>query len=322
MADLFQGSALPSVTTTTEKQQTAPEFYTNYLQDIANLGQNAVTQGGVAGASPLQQQAYQMAPQVAFSGAGSLGNAGQLLGEAGTTTAPDVVGNYMNPYTANVVNEMGRLAGQNVQNVVMPGLNAAAIGTGGFGSQRQAQVTGQTLRDIQNDLLGKQSQALNTGYQNAITNAQTDLSRALSAGQDFTQLGQEQNQLGKSGLDMLSTLGQQQQTTAQKALDYPMAQTQAFAKLLQGYQIPTGDVTQVTGPGSQGNFAQSPLSQIAGLASLIQAIYGTNQNITQNTTTTTQKADGGSVYADDVAEPIAYHDEHGNIYDVNGNLVG
>ena len=34
---------------------------------------------------------------------------------------------------------------------------------------------------------------------------------------------------------------------------------------------------------------------------------------------------GGSIrYADggEVAEPIAYHDENGNVYDVNGNLVG
>ena len=45
MADLFQGAALPDVTTTTQSQDTAPQFYTDYLQDIANLGQSAVQQG-------------------------------------------------------------------------------------------------------------------------------------------------------------------------------------------------------------------------------------------------------------------------------------
>ena len=73
MAGLFQGDPLPAITKTTEDQQSAPEFYTNYLQDIANLGQNAVQQGGIAGFSPLQQQAFQMAPDVAFAGAGSMG---------------------------------------------------------------------------------------------------------------------------------------------------------------------------------------------------------------------------------------------------------
>ena len=70
MAGLFQGDPIYG-TTTTEAQQIAPEFYTNYLQDIANLGQSAVTQGGIAGFSPLQQQALQMAPDVAFAGSGS-----------------------------------------------------------------------------------------------------------------------------------------------------------------------------------------------------------------------------------------------------------
>ena len=49
MADLFQGAPLPDVTSTIQKETTTPEFYTNYLQDIANLGQSAVQQGGVAG---------------------------------------------------------------------------------------------------------------------------------------------------------------------------------------------------------------------------------------------------------------------------------
>ena len=58
MADLFQGAALPDVTTTVQKQDTAPEFYTNYLQDIANLGQSAVQQGGdAAGHAGLDEHA-------------------------------------------------------------------------------------------------------------------------------------------------------------------------------------------------------------------------------------------------------------------------
>ena len=115
MADIFQGAPLPAVTTTDQKQTTLPEFYTNYLQDIANLGTNAIQQGGVAGFSPLQQQAFQMAPNAAFSGAQTAGDAASLLGASGTTAAPSMVGAYMNPYTSNVVDEMARLQNQNVQ---------------------------------------------------------------------------------------------------------------------------------------------------------------------------------------------------------------
>ena len=264
MAGLFQGDPLPDVTTTTESQATAPEFYTNYLQEIANLGQNAVQQGGVAGFSPLQQQAFQMAPDVAFSGAGSMGAASQLLGQAGTTTVPDVIGDYMNPYTGAVVDEMGRLQQRNIQENVLPALGGAAVGTGQFGSRRQQQVTGNTMRDMQSDLLGRQYQALNQGYQQAGTMAGTDLSRALQSGQAFENLGQAQQGLGLSGLKAMSDYGAQQQAMGQKMLDYPMAQTQAYSKLLQGYQIPTGSIQQKVGP-EAGAYSNSPLSQISGL---------------------------------------------------------
>lgn len=273
MADLFQGSQLPSTTTTTQTQQTAPEFYTNYLQDVANLGQNAVTQGGVAGPSGLQQQAYSMAPTVAFSGANTLGNAANLTGYAGSTMAPDVVDRYMNPYTSKVVDEMARLSNQNVQRNVMPMLKGYGASTGGFGSSRMANATGQTLADIQAALTGQQYGALEKGYQNAITNAQTDLSRGVQAGSTLGGIGTQQYNVGTGGLKTLSDLGSEQQKLEQARLDYPMKQAQDFAKLLQGYAMPTGSTQQTTSPGQQGQFANSPLAQIAGLLTGLGALY-------------------------------------------------
>ena len=324
MADLFQGSALPSTVATTQQQSTAPEFYTNYLQDIANLGQNAVEQGGVAGLSPLQQQAFQMAPDVAFAGQGSMGAGSQLLGEAGATTVPDVIGDYMNPYTSGVVDELGRLTNRNVQENVLPALGAGAIGSGQYGSKRQAQVTGNTLRDIQSDLAGKQGALLQTGYNQAGTLAQADLSRALQAGQAFGNLGTQQNQLGLAGLNQLNALGTAEQAQGQKLLDYPMAQTQNFSKLLQGYTMPTGQVQQITGPGQQGNFSNSPLSQIAGLGSLLAAFTGAKAKDGGLMT----MAAGGEVGTsaddgtDNTPDGAAYHDGRGNFYDQHGYLVG
>ena len=351
MAGLFQGEPLPAVTKTTEAQQTAPEFYTNYLQDIANLGQNAVTQGGVAGFSPLQQQAFQMAPDVAFAGAGSLGAASQLLGQAGATTVPDVIGNYMNPYTSSVVDEMGRLTNRNVQENILPNLGAAAIGSGQYGSRRQSQITGNALRDIQADLTGRQMQALQSGYTTAGTQAQEDLKRALSAGQSFENLGQAQQGLGVAGLKTMSDYGAQEQAQGQKLLDYPMAQTQQFAKLLQGYQMPMGTTTQSTGP-EAGAYSSSPLSQITGLGTLVSALFPNTgssdaqrayyelltENARKSGTSTPvvnpstrkrggiiRKANGGGVrLANGGMAPSGaeYHDGNGNFYDADGYLVG
>ena len=277
MAGLFQGDPLPDVTTTTQTQATAPEFYTNYLQDIANLGQNAVQQGGVAGFSPLQQQAFQMVPDVAFSGAGSMGAASQLMGQAGVTTMPDVVADYMNPYTSGVVDEMGRLQERSIRENILPNLGAAAVGSGQFGSRRQQQITGNSLRDMQSDLLGRQMQALQSGYTEAGKFAQGDLTRALQAGQGFENLGQAQQQLGLGGLKAMSEYGGQQQALGQRMLDYPMAQTQAFSQLMKGYQVPGGTVTQETGPKS-GAYSNSPLAQISSLLTGLGAFMPRNKN--------------------------------------------
>jgi hypothetical protein len=275
-----------------------------------------------------------------------MGASSQLLGEAGATTVPDVIADYMNPYTGAVVDEMGRLTQRNVQENILPNLGAAAIGSGQFGSRRQQQVTGNALRDIQADLLGKQMQALQTGYNTAGTQAQTDLSRALQAGQAFENLGQAQQGLGLAGLKTMSDYGAQQQAQGQKLLDYPMAQTQQFAKLLQGYQMPMGTTTQTTG--SEG-YSNSPLSQIAGLGSLVASLFPSTgasdaqktyyevlaENARKSGTTTPvktnksggvmRKASGGGVrLADGGMAPMGseYHDGNGNFYDADGYLVG
>jgi len=344
MADIFQGAPLPALTTTTEKQVTTPEFYTNYLQDIANLGQGAIQQGGIAGLSPLQMQAMQMAPTAAFSGAGSLGAAGELLGAAGTTAAPEIAGAYMNPYQSQVVDEMGRLQQKNIQENVLPGLQSIGVGSGGYGSQRQLQQAGMTMRDMQKNLLGQQYGALASGYQNAMTGAQADLSRQLQAGQGFGQLGAQQQQLATTGLNTLYGLGQKEQDLGQKMLDYPMQQAQAYSKLMQGYQVPTGEVSQVTG---SSGYATSPLAQITGLMAALNSVGGQNKSVVSTTvdaasgktkfnwsdgSSTLAAKDGGAItYAKDggamSSEPkqypagAVYTDGGGNYYDKDGYLV-
>jgi hypothetical protein len=249
-----------------------------------------------------------------------MGAASQLLGEAGATTVPDVIADYMNPYQSAVVDEMGRLTNRSVQENILPNLGAAAIGSGQFGSRRQSQITGNALRDIQSDLLGKQMQALQMGYKDAGTTAQNDLTRALNAGQAFENLGQAQQGLGLAGLKTMSDYGAQQQSQGQKLLDYPMAQAQQFAKLMQGYQLPMGRTTQTTGPDA-GAYSNSPLSQIGGLGALIAALFPAQKAKGGEI----KKANGGGVrLADGGMAPAGaeYTDGKGNFYDADGYLVG
>ena len=326
MADIFQGAPLPATVQTTQDVTSAPEFYTNYLQDVANLGQAAVQQGGVAGFSPLQQQALNLAPQVAFSGAGTAGTGAGFLGASGATPTTALVNQYMNPYQQNVVNEMARLQQRGIQENILPNLRAGAAGTGQFGSQRAAQVTGQTLRDLQADLLGRQYSALSEGYRGALGAAQADLERQMRAGQALGQLGQVEQGIGTQGLKTLYEMGGQEQALGQRILDYPMQQAANYGKLLQGYAIPTSATRQATG--SQG-YATSPLAQMTGLLAALGSFAGgstAQPSATQTNIGTAQQlvnlasgikslagyADGGGV---------AYTDISGNMYDVSGNPV-
>jgi hypothetical protein len=281
MADIFQGEPLPAITSTVETQAVAPEFYTNYLQDIANLGMAGITQGGVAGLSPLQQQALAMAPEAAFAGLGTMGTGAELAAKAGQTTAPQVVADYMNPYTRSVVDEMARLQEQNVQRSILPALQSVGVGSGGFGSQRQLQVGGQTLTDIQRNLLGQQAKALQEGYTQALGASQADLQRQMQAGTALGTLGTQQQTGATTGLGTLASLGAKEQELAQKMLDYPMTAAGQFSQLLRGLTIPTGEIKETTGSTA---YSGSPLSQIAGLLSAIGAFA--NQ-YTQPTTPTT-----------------------------------
>jgi hypothetical protein len=257
-----------------------------------------------------------------------------MLTGAGGTAAPEIVGGYMNPYQDYVVDEMGRLTQRNVQENVLPALGAAATGTGQFGSRRQQQVTGNTLRDIQSDLLGRQYQALSGGYDTATKAAQNDLQRQLQAGQGLTQLGQEQYQTGTGGLTTLFNMGANEQKLGQAALDYPMIQAQNYAKLLQGQNIPGGSIKQSTAPGQQGQFGISPLAQIGSLGSILYSLYSGDKDAAAATAVqagqpvkraatggAVMMADGGGLQ-DVMPNNAAYHDGQGNYYDQDGYLVG
>jgi len=87
----------------------------------------------------------------------------------------------MNPYTKNVVCSLGQLGQQNIQQNLAPGATAGAVGSGQFGSQRGAQVLGQTLRCANNAILAQQNSALQSGYNSALCAAKAQNTEAGAA---------------------------------------------------------------------------------------------------------------------------------------------
>ncbi len=348
MADLLQSSATTATTT--------PQYYTDYMAGLAAKGAQAGNAAQYVGASPLQQQAFGAVGQNVGNYQPSLTAAGQNYGAAantaitgaanpylqagtqtsglaqanpyltsGTSSAAPLVGDYMNPYTQNVVDQIRLANQQNIAQNLSPSITSGAVGSGQFGSQRGTNALALGISNANIGALSEQSKALQSGYAQALAAAQQQRANQLTAGQTAgtlqnqfntnqvtagqaaanaaaqqaaaqtaaatgqLNLGQQVQQSGLADVNALSTLGQQQQQIAQNKELFPLDMAAKQAAILSGAQIPT-TVTQTM----QG----SPLSAIAGLGSLTAGMF-TSQPVYDPVTgritgTTTPAANLGS----------------------------
>jgi len=275
MSSFLAPSINPTITQTTQNQTTAPDWYNNFLAGLAQSGQTAINQGGVAGASPLQSMAYNAAPSAVTAGQGTTNAAVASAANVAGTPTSSLIDQYMDPYTNSVINSIGQLGTRQYNELLAPAANAAAVGSGQFGSTRGQTVQADVARDVANNITAQQAQALNTQYNNAIAAAQNQQNLGLNAATTLGNLGSSQQAQGVAGLNALSTLGGQQQTTAQAQLNYPITALQNYAQLMSGLNIPTGVSQSVTGPAGSGQLGQSPLTQIAGLGTSLGSLLTT-----------------------------------------------
>jgi len=283
MANLLQSSATTA--------QTTPGYYTDYLSNLATSGTAAAKDAQFIGAQPLQEKAFGQVEGAASAFKPQLESASSTLNQAATAQSPLAAANpylqsavsdpsqaaasYMTPYIRSVVDALGDVGARNIRQNLSPLATAGAVGAGQFGSKRGAEVLGQTEANANRDILNAQSQAMNTGYQNALNaaisqnqienQAASTAANAASQGQqNLTQAGRAQSDLaaqeqalGLSGINALSTLGGQQQTIAQNEQNFPLTNLSNVASLMRGFTVPTTTSTTMQ---------TSPLSTLAGLA--------------------------------------------------------
>ena len=185
------------------------------------FGQAAGMSGLTAATPGLQQGAGYVAGSTDALG---LQMAQPYLGAAGQSAA-QTVGQYMNPYTEQVVNRIGQLGTRTLQEQVLPGIEGEMIRAGQFGGTRQAELTGRAIRDAIEGISAQQSAALQQGYGQAQQAAQTDLARQaqlastagglggaqqqalLGAGSQMADIGQTYGALTQAQQQMLTDLG-------------------------------------------------------------------------------------------------------------------
>jgi len=209
---------------------------------------------------------------------GALGNLQNLaksdITAASTPGGQSRIEEFMNPYTRQVVDTIGQLGQRQINQFLAPSAVGSAVGSGQFGSKRGAEVLSQAINQGLQNIGALQSQALQSGYSQALQAAQTEQDKRLAQNLGYGQLSQLGQGMTLADLNALATMGAQQQTIGQNEKLFPLQAALQGAQAIRGYSVPTGVSSTYTGP-IPGAYAASPLSQIAGLGSIIGGVSNT-----------------------------------------------
>ena len=258
---------------------------------IAGLNQDQIdafqrTRQGLGGFAPFLQQAQgtlQSGVGAALAGTPFFAQGAQMLGQGATGITGQDISQYFNPYQAAVTDEIKRQG-----DIMKTQAASKAQQAGAFGGSRlgvvEAGIDEGTLRQI--------GQAQQSGFNQALANAQRDKQRQLMAGQGLGAIGSRFGQLGQGlgtlgagqaglGLDFqragltdassLLGIGGLQQQISQAGLDAArktaeQQQMEPFTRLGFASDILTGQPSSYSSI-TYGDQAPpvNPLSQIAGL---------------------------------------------------------
>lgn len=302
-------------------QSTLPDWYNSYIQGIANKASSIASQPyqnypgqQLADFNDTQRQAFDLVGSNVGNYMPYLNSAGNSFGQAGQygAGATNAVGGpgqswiddgvmqkYMSPYTKSVVDEISRLGNQNLMESILPQVQSSFVGSGQFGSSRNADILGRSVRDAQTNISGLQSQALQSGYgtaanifnQDALRDqawkglqAQTYLGAGNLANQTGAQqgaLGQLRQSLGMGDVSALGAVGGQQQALEQSAYDRMLAnfreqrdwdwtQLGRMQNAVSGIQLPQGQ--QTSSSGTSASAGSSPLAWLTAIGGLYKAV--------------------------------------------------
>lgn len=267
---LTQGEPLPNITTTKDIETTGPEWYTDYLEEIAGAGTPFLSKTGeelVADLSDTQTEAIAGA-KTGLDVSDTMGAAtGALSGLTDIDLYNDYVKNLMSGYEQDVIDEMARQQQQNLQRYMLPTLQGAFVGSGGLGGQRYAGALGQMGADVAANLYGQQAALRHKAFQDAMQAGLQQAGIERGAATDLGQVGSLESQAAEREARTLMDLGATEREVDQQRLLAPLATAGTVANLFANLKVPSTVSETAVGP-IPGAYSTSPLSQIAGLGTL------------------------------------------------------
>jgi len=150
---------------------------------VGNMTNQIEGGGALSTASPYISQSANVT-NAAIAGANPLGAASPYLNAAAAGAAPNI-NNYLNPYVNDVVKNIATSGTENLQNNLLPALQAAFTSSGGGGHYGGAPGTNNTVgntqegfqeqmlgRNVAQDIGRQQEAAMQSGYGQALSAAQ------------------------------------------------------------------------------------------------------------------------------------------------------
>jgi hypothetical protein len=292
---LFEGSTPDPVELKKTSETKIPDYLTNYLTGLSQAGLNALgtTAPGADGAPStftpftggdliadqpeflrnlMDPSSTANLPELSdlTRYQTALDDASRVGGLAEEVSDTDI-SKFYDKFQTDVVDELSRQSGLNVQRNLMPALKAAFAGQGGFGSQRYAGALGQTLGDVQANLLGKQADVMSAGYKQAIDAALREqaIQQGLVGG--LSSLGQVEAAAAPAAIKQLADIVSQKLAYDQSKLEAPVTRARNVAEIMRGYNYPT--TVSETKEELPTQLSPSVMSQIAGLGTLVGAAF-------------------------------------------------
>jgi len=273
----LQGNALPNVTETQTTTDKLPDWYTNVASGLSSVGQDYLKKTPdqlTAAYDPMQTQGYGQVAGAAGAYKPGLASATQTANAAAAGITPERLQQLMNPYTQNVVQELARQSGLNLQRNILPQITGQFVGSGALGSSRYAGALGQAMTDTAANLSGEQGKLLSSGYSDAMKNLLQEQQNQVAAGKLQGDLAAQEQALGLTGAKALTTAGAERQKYEQQKLEAPLTAASNVAGLLRGYTLPNDKTQTTVKPGQQGQFGMSDFEK---LGSIVSVLGGTDK---------------------------------------------
>lgn len=287
---LFEGTPPPAVTTYDSSTTAIPEWLENYTQALIGKGTalagqpyTPYTGPRIAAMTADQTAAFEKVRQAQGGALPYLNSAMSNYTAAANPYNPEMIQNFMNPYTENVTDRIAELGARNLSENLLPQVNDTFIRAGQFGSWGNQNLTSRALRDTQEAVLGKQAEVNMQATQNAIQSAESALNRQRAVGQDMGALGQLHQNMAYNDAATLEASGRTQQGQTQGQYDlayedflaqqrYPYEQLGGLNALIRGLPYGTSTYSSTTGPGNI--YQPSPLAQMASMGIGLSSIFG------------------------------------------------